>query len=397
MIESDNDKSENNLTLRNKKIIKRDTNSKANEIYEPAGTNLIQQISSPSLQNVSITKLEETLVNADVVIENLNSNIINDNTVVVNGENFNDLVGEISNQSIIKNFINSNSNLNMSLIINQFIKIVPEFDGNSCNLHKFLKCCDLIYKPLVAKDDKDTFLELVATKLNGSAYEIIKYNNFESWDELKSILKKQFEVNKSVEHLQIELVQANQKQNESILEFANRIQQILSLLNDACIAREGTGSKTVVKNLNSGTALRSFIDGLRNEKIQNIVKSCRFTLLKEAIDKAIEEEISFSKNKFIKSNQTPQCQWCNKRGHVASKCFSLQNRTNNSNDKNVSPSSTVINNSIKVNKFCNYCKRRGHLIDTCFLRKNKEKPDSQPSENSKPLGQKNTSTQVGNL
>lgn len=390
------------LKLRNKRIIKRDDKNDDTKL-EKKSLVIKQNPSSSLVPVVSIVDIEKVVVNAGIVIANLNE-IIDGKNLEKNNENLIKLTENNSDNQISEiNGSIENIEIKMSLNIDHFLKIVPEFDGTSSQLHKFLRCCDLIYKPLLKVPDKATFLDLVASKLNKRAYEIIKYNTFDTWEELRIELIKQFEVHKSVEQLQIELVQARQKSNESILEFSNRIEQLLSLLNDACIAREGVDAKIYINNLNSGTALRSFIDGLKSDKIQNVVKSCRFKSLKDAVDQATEEEISLSKNNSDNSNQSTKCQWCNKRGHIASNCFSLKNKTNtvNSNANIVPSTSTNANantNSDKLKKlFCNYCKRKGHSIDTCFRKNNKIKSESQSSENSKPLGQEITTSQVGNL
>lgn len=57
-----------------------------------------------------------------------------------------------------------------------------------------------MYKPLLKKrSQRFRILELVASKVRGDAYELVKYNNFETWEEFK--LKTKFEVRKSVEQL----------------------------------------------------------------------------------------------------------------------------------------------------------------------------------------------------
>lgn len=68
-----------------------------------------------------------------------------------------------------------------------------------------------------------------------------------------------------------------------------------------------------MRNLNSSTALRSFENGLRISQIQLVIKASRFTTLKEAIDKAIEEETNFDFRQATSNNSQNvlKCQLCN--------------------------------------------------------------------------------------
>lgn len=379
-----------NLKLRNKKVVVRAFQNKNTRLDAEVIDKLLPKPNNSSEDPVvSIVNIRKQVVDTGYVLKSLSNLLCSKQNTQSNNNSNNNLV----------NFKN-NLVLKMSLSISQFLKIVPEFDGTSSKLHKFLKCCDLNFIPLVKDADKQMFLELVGSKLCGRAYDVVKYNQFQSWEELKNELCKQFEERKSVEHLQIELVQARQNSNESVLEFGNRIEQLLSSLNDACIAREGVESVKCINNLNSGTALRAFVDGLRIEKIQTVINSCRFKALKEAIDKAIEEEVTLNKKSFLDLNNSPKCQLCNKRGHIATKCFSLKSRGESSNSKNNSSSSIESNsnnNSKSTRLFCNYCKRKGHLIENCFKKNNQNKSGAQNSENSKPLGQDNTTARVGDL
>ena len=80
----------------------------------------------------------------------------------------------------------------MSFQIDTALKMIPEFDGNKGNLHRFLTCCDIVADTATTAAQKESFLNVVKTKLTKSAYNIIKYKTFDDWDSLKTILQSQY-------------------------------------------------------------------------------------------------------------------------------------------------------------------------------------------------------------
>lgn len=343
-------------------------------------------------KNIELNFDDKKKLYSEVVITNKSVTIETENKVKINNRT--------RGKSGVIN--SNNKKVEMGdLNVDHFLKIVSSYDGTPSELHKFFSQCSAIYDVLTEQDDKDLFFKLVKTKLVKRAYDVVKYNDFKNWPALQEELKKQFEIKQSVEHLQIELVNARQNHNENVQAFAFRIEQILSNLNDACIAREGNASAVYVRNLNSSTALRSFENGLRISQIQLVIKASRFTTLKEAIDKAIEEETNFDSRQATSNNSQNvlKCQLCNKRGHSANKCFSLTKYKNNSqkpaqniSNNNIQPNLNTSSNSHNNNNnngnknrsklFCNFCRNQGHIYDNCFKRLKKNNSNSRVFENS---------------
>lgn len=269
--------------------------------------------------------------------------------------------------------------VNMDILnVNLALKIVPEFSGDSsCNLDRFLSCCKIVVEPL-NNEEEIKFLRLLHAKLTGKAHEILLYNNFETFEDLKKELNSQFGQSKSVESLTFELVSIKQDRTEDIRSYANRVEKILSMLDSACIKREGNDSAKAIRNLNGGTALRSFEEGLR-EPIKLIIKACRYKTLKEAISGALEEEIIAVQRRTISqpnlnSNfvNPMKCNICHKTGHLANRCFKRQQNLQNQNqiqnsNFNFNSNSNRPSNSSQP-KICNYCKNTGHSINECKKR-----------------------------
>lgn len=275
------------------------------------------------------------------------------------------------------------------------LKIVPEFSGESSrDLDRFISCCEIIVEPLSAPE-LVKFLNLLNAKLTGKAHDVLRFNKFETFVELKNELLSQFGESKSVESLTYELVSVRQDKNEDVRSFANKVEKILSMLDSACIKREGTEAVKTIRSLNAGTALKSFEEGLR-DPIKLVIKASRFKSLKEAITGAIEEEVTVTQRRTFSQqsqpsnqvHQTTKCHNCHKLGHLASNCFQRQSYTpkpNNFKPHTINPNVNNPNFNVKqINKFCNYCKNQGHVIDECRKRihNNSRKQNSQNLQNS---------------
>lgn len=272
---------------------------------------------------------------------------------------------------------------------------IPRFKGDSESLQQFIQCCELIVKEL-----KDTeipkFLGLMNSLLVDKASDVIKFNTFDSWDALKQELETRFSCPKSVSQLQSELLQIKQTSNESIQDYVNKIEIILSQLNGACIKAEGDVAGKILQKFNSNLALKSFENGIFNESVRIIVKSSNLESFRDAVKKAIEEEVLIP-SLNTKSNVVPgnskfinnKCQLCGIVGHTANICRKFQSIPNSQNPicsdqyMNQKTTNSFQNKTFKNsnNLVCAYCKRFGHHISNCFKRNAKSSNQSQPTPN----------------
>lgn len=324
---------------------------------------------------------------------NLNSENISSETNIISSKNLTEIITETKNSPTLNN--NSNSNpiahsskdikMAKNISIESMLKIIPEFDGSSDTLDRFIDSCDTVFKRIDedSTDDLDLFLDLIRSKLKNKAYDIVKYKQFKTFTELKTEFKQQFADTRSVEQLQVELVQIRQNFRESVRDFASRVEKLLFELNDACIAREGVKAAVHIQNLNSITAKNSFENGLQ-EPIRLIIKASRFTNLKDAISKAVEEETmqNNSSIQWSSSNSRNQikCQLCSRTGHSAPNCYSFKPQQPKPNSDYANNNKSYVNSNLNSNNRpnvhvkslrCGYCKNYGHNIENCRKRLSK--------------------------
>lgn len=325
-----------------------------------------------------------------------------DNTITPNSSSDSDdsviVVKTLRNRNItLPNSVSNNfrgfkfDKMGDKLCVKTALHIIPEFDGNSEMLHKFITCCEIVHDPL-SDAEKAKFMILIPSKLSKKAYELTIVQKYENWADLKSELKKQFQKSNSMASVQMELFRIQQNRTEDIRSYASRVEKLLTELNEICVNSETADAAKVIVKYNSKTALQTFQEGLR-EPIRLIIKACRFETLKEAITKALEEELNvrqpFPSAGVSNSKIEIECFKCHKKGHLSSNClsnrFSPKQEPNNfnrtTNNRTVNHVSTIT---------CAYCKKPGHHISQCRKREynnnqknnsNDSNPNSRKSEN----------------
>lgn len=260
---------------------------------------------------------------------------------------------------------------------NMAMSMIPTFSGKSGDLHKFITCCKIAYTDFKTVPEKTTFMNIMKLKLQGAAYEIVKYRDFDDFETLEIELNKQFLEKRSFEQIQNELFSTKQRHRESCLEYSNRIERLYFDLNTASMQKispnASADTKREITSLNASIALQTFQNNLR-EPIRTIIKASRYTSLGDAAKAAINEEIysvAISSNtpKVENHNRHTTCSNCGKPGHSISQCYAIRNRM-------------VEKPTIKVEQpnykkiFCVYCKRKNHTVNNCRIlaERNKSKP-----------------------
>lgn len=268
------------------------------------------------------------------------------------------------------------------LCVKTALQIIPEFDGTSENLHKFITCCEIVHTPLL-ETEKAKFMTLIPSKLSKKAYDLTIVNKYETWAELKSDFKINFQKSKSMASIQMELFRVQQGRSEDIRSYSSKVEKLLSELNEVCVDNQSAAGAKIIVEYNSKTALQAYQEGLR-DPIKLIIKACRFETLKEAISKSLEEErnsIKPNTSAYSSSHNSFDmvCHFCHRKGHIASECHQNNNMTASSNFNRP----TLNRNVNYISMTCAYCKKNGHHISVCRKREFNNKQRFQTQANSK--------------
>ncbi|KAG5883770.1 hypothetical protein JTB14_027312 [Gonioctena quinquepunctata] len=254
--------------------------------------------------------------------------------------------------------------------------MIPYFDGNRENIHKFLTCCDVVWEVATTRAQQVMSMHIAKSKLSGSAYNVIKYKVMNDRPEFKLVLQNQYFERRTIARIQTELLSSRQYPNEDVRTFANRIEKLTIDLNDACIASEGQNARVTIENLNKKSSLKAFVEGLR-DPFQLIIKASRFDDFTNAVEAACEEERNFkNRNNFQtksdfknKDFKKINCFKCGKNNHTSDQCYANSRSFPSYPRQNFTqiPTKTEANvNNIRVE--CRYCRKFGHSIAECRKR-----------------------------
>ena len=282
------------------------------------------------------------------------------------------------------------------------LMVVPEYNGENIPLSVFLEGCDEA-KEMITPENEANLTKLVRSKLTGEARKAIYGQNFGTIDELKDFIKSIYAPAKTVHQLLGEMGSEYQRDQETVISFANRIRDLGRRIIE--IQRVNTGNidnafRTSIEN----NCIECFKRGLKPEVeqrlenaldmehiVQNAIKAERLVEARRALrseDKnnfrTMPQTREFRKNTYLSQIYNsgenkdgvrafnPQsvvtCQFCNKTGHSADKC---RNRLTGINHIQVvcqlcnrdGHSASQCKNSIK----CQICEKMGHSAKQCRL------------------------------
>lgn len=269
------------------------------------------------------------------------------------------------------------NNTKIELDLSILLKFIKPYDGSRETLNSFLVNCNNAHE-LATDAQKDVLFKFILCQLQGKAQIACSIKEFTNWLQLKDFLKTQFSERKHYAHILMELQNCKQKPNESVNQYALKIEDCLSqLLTEISIshghkAREMVGRQAAMEEL----ALHHFQLGL-NPRISNIVRCKSPKTLNEAINAAISEEkiqmfhhhqYNASNTRYDKINSSrPNITSPNRYPNQQPRSFP----TISHNPKPVYPS----------NQICRYCKTPGHTLEQCRKREynnNRFKVDQNP-------------------
>jgi len=276
------------------------------------------------------------------------------------------------------------------------LRLLPKsFDGqNPEQLENFLEKCEFAVTSTVPTAIP-RLIRAIQTRLTGKAKQVTKYRTFETWEDLRDLLKSNLEPQRTTQHLYQTLYATKQKTGMDIFSYSKEIET----LQNTIIEQETMGcSVEVAQALEQSVkrqVLQVFVEGLG--ELKDYIKARNPETLANAIRAAQEEEIirkssEESRKLYRKPLRTPSssCHVCKKSGHWARDC-----RYNNQPTERPSENFTRQNrpsppltSTKPTNIVCKYCKKNGHTRDECrklkyvtAKRNNPEHPDNNIPEN----------------
>lgn len=251
---------------------------------------------------------------------------------------------------------------------------ISPYKGDRETLSAFLTNCQNALG-LASKSQEQLLLKFIIAKLEGKAQLACSKRVIDTFDELKAILQQNFGQRKHYNHLLLDLQSCRQTPNETVAQFALRIETSLTDLqaevyNSESLKKELPGRIAMTEDL----ALYTFCIGL-NPRLSNIVRCREPKTLNDAIIVAVEEEKiqNLLYKTSPRSAEIPKqkfCRRCNKPGHLESECRNSESRVlmpykpnsfpqRDRSDRAQGPSHPII---------CRYCKHEGHDISQCRKR-----------------------------
>jgi len=275
--------------------------------------------------------------------------------------------------------------------VEHVIRLVPEFSGGvDEKLIFFINACELVID-ITPVANQDIMLRTILNRIKGLAYEVIKYEQITSWDMLKKLLKTTYDKPANAAYLQIELFSAKQRYKETLIEYVNRIRNLVQAVSEGSTQGKSVSDALAVQNNIREQALLVFLEGI-SDKIKLMVKSKHPATLEQAIQIAIIEDKNITPSDVRSNNNNNyysnkgkgeaqkynkgNCHVCGKYGHYARNC-----RFKKENPKNENKSSTS-RPTASTYLVCTFCSKKGHTIDKCYKKKNEDKRNKGESSNS---------------
>lgn len=179
------------------------------------------------------------------------------------------------------------------LIPNELLKLVPLFDGDKRQLNLYLRKSQYIINKYQGSPAQNVYLmHALTSRLTGNAAALIsEREDIESWSLLQELLIQHFGDPRSEECIAIELESMKIANNESYLDFCNRIQSVRSVLISKVNRVTDKKIKQSKITIYNNTSLNVFLYNLP-ENMVRIVRLKAPKILEDALS-IVMEEVNF--------------------------------------------------------------------------------------------------------
>lgn len=179
-------------------------------------------------------------------------------------------------------------------------KLITEFNGESKNLSNFLGLIEFYNDTLVEDVEKKKLIKFViATKIVEKVRNrlLTLENQPEFFPDFKKALTEIYKPKTNPLKIHSELARSQQGTQE-VNRFAEKIELLISQLNEIQIAEQGESNRRVIIKLNDQLGLNAFKNGL-NEATRQVIQASRISTFSEAIKIATEVEVSSRQNNVM--------------------------------------------------------------------------------------------------
>lgn len=212
-------------------------------------------------------------------------------------EQFNKLYSEVISLCSEGTEEGESSHIKMAVAVETFnlkiaLSLLPAMTDNDDNTKQLIESIEYYNSILSNVECKNKLIQFVLKNRLSQQAKLKLSQNYDSVDELIGDMRKLLLPQKSAIALQTRLIQCRQK-DRTISDFGKEISEIFV---DLTISQAGGNSNNynVLRSLNEKTAIKRFADGLRDRRLSTIVAARNFSSLSEAIQAAMDEEISSS-------------------------------------------------------------------------------------------------------
>lgn len=176
----------------------------------------------------------------------------------------------------------------------EYLNCIPQFNGNSNELNRFLSICDDFIKTFYDAKNPQNFqntylLNSLLNKLTGNAKTIVNIQSVTTWKEIKDILQLNFGDQRDESILNMNLCKLRQRNNESPQDFYNRCLDALNSLYCFLDSNEPNADTIKIKkDLYKNHALTTFTSGLK-EPLGTTIRCMRPADLSAALKIVLQE------------------------------------------------------------------------------------------------------------
>lgn len=358
-----------------------DNNENLIDFSDSSSDSSSDEVYVPSTDYDSDDSRKNILEAADSTLNKINDSVDKVNRTLAETRHF------LRSRSVKEGEKKANMSKSSFMTTKQALDLIPIFDGESSDTnHAFINACEYALEN-IDPTTRDSFVKGITTRLTGKAYRAIRYKEFKSFQELKTILGSLVDKRHTLAQLHAKLAVLRFSMGETIQQYADRAEQLYYDILEVSSASSGLKDVEGIEKITAMQILTAFTEGLPHDT-KIIVKACRPTTLSEAVLLALEEETSRRaqkeiyqhsnmhrpKSKFQSSHQTRQsvnkpagaCFLCGRSNHLARDCRASdgeKNRYKNSRVKDIGEQRNV-----RVIT-CRYCKKSNHTIEECRKRK----------------------------